>query len=67
MVRSFGVPFIVALAATTVPAQVKVVMSNDDGWAVANIRAQFEAFEDAGFNVRYSFPYSSLFYFVHGI
>ena len=32
----------------------KVVMSNDDGWAVAQIRAQFDALNAAGFNVRVS-------------
>lgn len=29
-----------------------VLVTNDDGWATAQIRAQFEALEAAGFNVR---------------
>ena len=29
----------------------KVVLTNDDGWAVAQIRAQFDALNAAGFNV----------------
>lgn len=33
-------------------AQIKIVHTNDDGWAVANVRAQFSALMDAGFNVR---------------
>ena len=28
-----------------------IVVTNDDGWAVANVRAQFSALTDAGFNV----------------
>ena len=28
-----------------------ILQTNDDGWAVANIRAQFDAFQAAGFNV----------------
>lgn len=28
-----------------------LVLTNDDGWAVAQIRAQFEALDDAGFEV----------------
>ena len=30
----------------------KILLTNDDGWAVAQIRAQFDAIEDAGFDVR---------------
>ena len=29
-----------------------ILLTNDDGWAVAIIRAQFEAFTRAGYNVR---------------
>ena len=29
----------------------KIVLTNDDGWAVAQIRAQFDALEAAGFDV----------------
>ena len=29
----------------------KIVLTNDDGWAVAQIRAQFDSLEDAGYNV----------------
>jgi len=35
---------------------VNIVMSNDDGWAVAQIRAQYSAFNDAGFDVVLSCP-----------
>ena len=28
-----------------------LVITNDDGWATAQIRAQFEALSDAGYNV----------------
>ncbi|KAL5514055.1 hypothetical protein ACEPAG_2816 [Sanghuangporus baumii] len=39
-------------AFTLASAQVKIVHTNDDGWAVANIRAQNTALVTAGFNVR---------------
>ena len=29
----------------------KVVLSNDDGWAVANVRAFFQTLVDSGFDV----------------
>ena len=31
----------------------KVVMSNDDGWAVANVRALFRSLTDSGFDVSF--------------
>lgn len=34
----------------------KIVLTNDDGWAEAQIRAQFEELVNAGYEVRY--PYS---------
>lgn len=37
------------LVATNVP---HIVLSNDDGWATAQIRAQFDALVDAGYQVR---------------
>ena len=44
-----------ALALTScaclVNGQVKIVQTNDDGWAVANIRAQNDALVAAGFDV----------------
>lgn len=30
----------------------KVVLTNDDGWAVAQIRAQYDALKASGYNVR---------------
>lgn len=30
----------------------KIVLTNDDGWAVAQIRAEYEALADAGYDVR---------------
>ena len=44
--------FAFASTTTTALAQVKIVHTNDDGWAVANIRASFDALQDAGYNVR---------------
>lgn len=29
----------------------KILLTNDDGWAVAQIRAQFSALENAGYDV----------------
>ena len=28
-----------------------IILTNDDGWAVAQIRAQFDALQSVGFNV----------------
>ena len=41
-------------------AQRKVVLTNDDGWATANIRQQFTALQDAGYNVSHFFFFTSL-------
>ena len=41
------------LAIATARAQ-NIVISDDDGWATAQIRAQYESLTDAGYNVRCS-------------
>ena len=41
----------IALFIKSVSAQ-NIFLTNDDGWAVAQIRAQRDALVDAGFNVR---------------
>ncbi|KLO08832.1 sure-like protein [Schizopora paradoxa] len=51
-----SVLFSVLLAVALVKAQTKIVLTNDDGWAVANIRAQNSALIAAGFNVVLSAP-----------
>ncbi|KAJ3479955.1 hypothetical protein NLI96_g8702 [Meripilus lineatus] len=38
------------------PKSQKIVISNDDGWAVAQIRAQFDSLKDAGYEVILSAP-----------
>ena len=54
-------------------AQIKILQSNDDGWAVANIRALNTALNEAGFNVRicpsplYHFFFAFLFYFFKAV
>lgn len=35
----------------SVNGQTKILVTNDDGWAVANIRAQYNSLKSAGFNV----------------
>ena len=46
-------------------AQIKILQSNDDGWAVANIRALNTALNEAEFNVRiYPSPRSLFFCFL---
>lgn len=40
-----------ALAVLPTRCQIKIVHTNDDGWAVANIRAQNTALRNARFNV----------------
>ncbi len=46
---STAVTIVDARATASAP---KVVLTNDDGWAVAQIRAQRDALVAAGFNVR---------------
>ena len=41
---------VLSLLAKAVISQ-KIVLTNDDGWAVAQIRAQFNTLNSAGFNV----------------
>ena len=58
MVKFAFSPIAVLLFVTTVvTARVKVVLSNDDGWAAANIRAQNAALELAGYNVSHCFSF----------
>lgn len=37
--------------AAYVNGQTKILVSNDDGWAVANVRAFFNALDEQGYNV----------------
>lgn len=58
MVKFVFSPFAVLLFVTTVvTARVKLVLSNDDGWAAANIRSQNAALELAGYNVSRCFSF----------
>lgn len=43
--------FICLALVSVVYGQVKIVLTNDDGWATANIRAQNDALKDVGFDV----------------
>ncbi|KAJ7058059.1 sure-like protein [Mycena amicta] len=43
-------------AARAAPAANKIVLTNDDGWAVAQVRAQFSALTTAGYNPILSAP-----------
>ncbi|KAF7320958.1 hypothetical protein HMN09_00182600 [Mycena chlorophos] len=43
-------------ASSAFAASTKILVSNDDGWAVANIRAAFAALRSAGYNVLMSAP-----------
>ena len=43
---------VLSTAAALTWAQTKIVLTNDDGWDVSNIRKQFSDLQDAGFNVR---------------
>ncbi|KAF9054080.1 survival protein sure-like phosphatase/nucleotidase [Panaeolus papilionaceus] len=45
--------------ATLASAQTKIVLTNDDGWAVAQIRAEYNALKAAGYNVILSAPASN--------
>ncbi|KAI0632836.1 sure-like protein [Trametes polyzona] len=63
MLRSTSIAYLLTaflvLAARNAVAQgpgAKVVLTNDDGWAVAQIRAQRDALVDAGFDVVLSAP-----------
>ncbi|KAI0337679.1 sure-like protein [Trametopsis cervina] len=53
-----SLPFIVTFAALLIPVygQTKIVLSNDDGWAVAQIRAERDTLKAAGFDVILSSP-----------
>lgn len=47
-----------ALSVATANAQ-RIVITNDDGWAVAQIRAEYDALRDAGYDVRSFLAFSS--------
>ncbi|KAI0789202.1 sure-like protein [Abortiporus biennis] len=51
-----ALPFVLSLLAATLVNSQNIVLTNDDGWAVAQIRAQFDALTTAGFNVVLSAP-----------
>lgn len=44
-----------------------LVLTNDDGWAVAQIRAQYTALTDEGFEVCMRPPYDCLPHFAHNV
>ncbi|KAI5122400.1 hypothetical protein M0805_002951 [Coniferiporia weirii] len=57
MYASLFVRALIILASISVAnGQIKVLLTNDDGWATANIRAQNDALKEAGFNVVLSAP-----------
>lgn len=45
---------VVLLSITALVSAQRIVLTNDDGWAVAQIRAEFEALDDVGYDVRSS-------------
>lgn len=47
------------LALVTVVTATNIVLTNDDGWAVAQIRAQNTALKNAGYTVRTSFKFAA--------
>lgn len=49
-----GLLFVIIVLIGGQSQALNVVLTNDDGWATANIRAQFDALNSAGFNVRRS-------------
>lgn len=51
MLYKTGILLGIALTVTTALAQ-NIVISDDDGWATAQIRAQYESLSSAGYNVR---------------
>ncbi|KDQ54581.1 hypothetical protein JAAARDRAFT_60562 [Jaapia argillacea MUCL 33604] len=50
------VSLVILAASTASQAATKILQSNDDGWAVANIRAQYSALVSAGYDVILSAP-----------
>ena len=51
MSRRFASLLLLVVSAAVVNGQTKILMSNDDGWAVANIRAFYTALTAQGYNV----------------
>ena len=47
------------LATTQLQSKARLLLTNDDGWAVAQIRAQHDALRIAGYPVSFCFPNSS--------
>jgi 5'-nucleotidase len=54
--RNLITPLALLLASSFVQGQKKIVIGNDDGWAVAAIRAQFNALVNANYDVVLSCP-----------
>ncbi|KAF4612309.1 hypothetical protein D9613_003709 [Agrocybe pediades] len=54
--RSFAILLAFSFLATSGVLGQKVVLTNDDGWAVAQIRAEYAALKSAGFDVILSAP-----------
>ena len=49
--KTLGLSLFSLFATLTATRGQNIVLTNDDGWAVAQIRAQFNALEAAGYNV----------------
>ena len=52
--KTLGLGFLSLFSTLAATRAQNIVLTNDDGWAVAQIRAQFDALEAAGHNVRVS-------------
>lgn len=50
--KTLGVGLLSVLGVLISSRAQTIVLTNDDGWAVAQIRAQFNALDAAGYNVR---------------
>lgn len=55
--KTISLSFLSLFGTIAVTRSQNILLTNDDGWAVAQIRAQFNALDAAGYNVRpgYSF------------
>lgn len=45
-------PVFLALCCSSIALATNILLTNDDGWAVANIRAQYAELQSAGYDVR---------------
>lgn len=67
MLNRLHITVVLAISLISTGSATNIVLTNDDGWAVAQIRAEYAALKTAGYNVSFSPIFRHLRYLELGL